>query len=54
MEEIVKSEKKWVTHRKDQAGEMYTETRKILQDLYGTYNVQLAGLLQDNSFTWHQ
>ena len=52
MKAIVSSERQFVTKRKLRADKMKTETRKMLQELYGDFNEQLARLLNDDRFKW--
>ncbi|XP_055955022.1 carbohydrate sulfotransferase 15-like [Patella vulgata] len=50
MEKIVKQSRKNV--KKQAIGPMWQETRQILDDLYRSYNEELAELLADNKYLW--
>ena len=49
---IVSQERKFVTSNKVEAEGMKPTTRKILQELYGKFNEELAKLLNDDRYTW--
>ncbi|KAK6183682.1 hypothetical protein SNE40_011112 [Patella caerulea] len=53
MEKIAKKSRKNVNFMKKKAiGPMWQETRQILDDLYRSYNEELAELLEDNEYLW--
>ena len=49
---IAARQRSYVTSNKINAEGMKPETRKLLQELYGKFNEELARLLNDGRYTW--
>ena len=41
------------TRAKETAGDIYPETRKILQDIFAPYNEELASILGDDKYNFN-